>query len=66
MSDYPGGEWCDVVDGLYWRFIHRHREFFASNPRLALMPKALDRLKKERREKIFDLAGDFLERFTAA
>ena len=33
-----------VVDGLYWRFIERHRDFFQGNPRLALMPKALDRL----------------------
>lgn len=66
MSDYPKGDWCDVVDGLYWRFIHKHREFFAGNPRLALMPKALDRLDDGRRKKIFRLAGDFLDRFTEA
>ncbi len=64
MSDYPKGDWCDVVDGLYWRFIDKHRDFFASNPRLALMPRALDRLDHERRQRIFDLAGDFIERRT--
>jgi deoxyribodipyrimidine photolyase-related protein len=26
MSDYRRGEWCDVVDGLYWRFVDHHRE----------------------------------------
>ncbi len=64
MSDYPKGDWCDVVDGLYWRFIDKHRNFFASNPRLALMPRALDRLDVERRDRIFSLADDFIERRT--
>ena len=64
MSDYGKGDWCTTVDGLYWRFIDRHRDFFASNPRLALMPKALDRLDSSRRESIFAAAEAFLQRFT--
>jgi deoxyribodipyrimidine photolyase-related protein len=64
MSDYGKGEWCDTVDGLYWRFIDAHRDFFRSNPRLALMPKALDRLDGDRRERIFAAAKDFLQRRT--
>ncbi len=64
MSDYGSGTWCDVVDGLYWRFIDRHREFFASNPRLALMPRALDRQSASRLEKIFAAAEAFLEQHT--
>jgi deoxyribodipyrimidine photolyase-related protein len=65
MSDYSKGSWCDIVDGLYWRFIDRHREFFAGNPRLALMPRALDRLSKDRRKQIFAAANEFLARHTA-
>ncbi len=64
MSDYGKGPWCDIVDGLYWRFIDRHRSFFASNPRLALMPRALDRLDEKRRARIFAAAEDFLDRHT--
>jgi deoxyribodipyrimidine photolyase-related protein len=64
MSDYGKGDWCATVDGLYWRFIDRHRDFFASNPRLALMPKALDRLDGDRRETIFAAAEAFLQRCT--
>jgi deoxyribodipyrimidine photolyase-related protein len=64
MSDYGKGDWCDTVDGLYWRFIDRHRDFFASNPRLALMPKALDRLDRDRRERIFAAAEAFLQHCT--
>ncbi len=65
MSDYGKGDWCDVVDGLYWRFIDKHRDFFAGNPRLALMPRALDRLAPDRRTAIFDAAETFLENATA-
>ncbi|MBT8086768.1 MAG: cryptochrome/photolyase family protein [Gammaproteobacteria bacterium] len=60
MSDYKKGPWCDVVDGLYWRFIDKHREFFSANPRLALMPRALDRLDADRRARITKAAETFL------
>ena len=66
MSDYKKGPWCDIVDGLYWRFIDKHREFFAQNPRLALMPRALDRLDGDRRTRIFEAAEGFLQAHTAA
>jgi deoxyribodipyrimidine photolyase-related protein len=65
MSDYKKGPWCDIVDGLYWRFIDKHRQFFAGNPRLALMPRALDRLSDDRRELIFSAADNFLQKFTS-
>ena len=64
MSDYPIGDWCDTVDGLYWRFIDRHRRFFSQNPRLALMPRALDRLDPQRRARIFAAAEAFIEQNT--
>ncbi len=65
MSDYPKGDWCDVVDGLYWRFIAEHLEFFASNPRLAIMTRALERLSGERKNRIFAAAETFLDEHTA-
>ncbi|MBL8982976.1 MAG: cryptochrome/photolyase family protein, partial [Gemmatimonadetes bacterium] len=37
MSDFPRGAWCATWDALYWRFIDRHAEVFASNPRMAVM-----------------------------
>ncbi len=66
MSDYGKGPWCDVVDGLYWRFIEKHRDFFSGNPRLALMPRALDRLDADRRSRIFEAAEAFLLTHTSA
>jgi deoxyribodipyrimidine photolyase-related protein len=56
------GDWTDTWDGLYWRFVSEHRELFAANPRLAVMTRALDRLKPDRRARIFRAADTFLAR----
>ena len=64
MSDYRRSGWCDTMDGLYWRFIENNREFFAGNPRLALMPRALDRLEPTRKTRIYKAADSFLEQNT--
>jgi deoxyribodipyrimidine photolyase-related protein len=64
MSDHRKGAWCDVVDGLYWRFIGKHTDFFQGNPRLALMPRALARIDADRKQRIFNAAEQFLERHT--
>ena len=64
MSDIKKGDWCDVVDGLYWRFVANNREELSKNPRLAAFASGLDRLKPARRERIFAAAEGFLERCT--
>ena len=37
MSHYNSGPWCDVWDGLYWRWIWNHHQELAKNPRWAMM-----------------------------
>ncbi len=37
MSNYPRGDWCEIWDGLYWRWIWKQRKALASNPRWAMM-----------------------------
>ena len=64
MSNFKKGDWCEIVDGLYWKFIEDNREFFASNPRLSLMIRALDKLDKERKLRIFKAADNFIEEKT--
>jgi len=44
MSSYRKGPWCPIWDGLYWRFIDKHRDFFRRNPRLSMMSSQLDRM----------------------
>ena len=65
MMDFKKGEWCDILDGLYWRFIEKNKNFFLKNPRLSMMVRVLDKMKLERRKKIIDLANKFIEDNTA-
>lgn len=60
MSDFKKGEWCEVWDGLFWRFIDKHKKFFAGNPRMLMMTKTLERMKAERRKDLFEKAEAFL------
>jgi len=65
MSNFKKGPWCDIVDGLYWSFIKNNLDYFKTNPRLAVMPRALERLKPERTELIFSAANKFIEEKTS-
>jgi len=64
MSDYKKGPWCDVVDGLYWRFIEKHKAFYKSNSRLSFQVKLLERMKIDRKNKISESASLFLKNHT--
>ena len=64
MSDYLKGEWCDVVDGLFWRFVEKHQTLLKCNARANFMVQGLGRMKPERRERIFARATQFLEQNT--
>lgn len=33
MSNYPKGEWTEIWDGLFWRFVLKHSSLFSSNHR---------------------------------
>ncbi len=44
MSHFSKDDWCPIWDGLYWRFVAKHREFFEGNPRLSVMTKQLDKM----------------------
>jgi len=64
MSDYKKGDWCNVVDGLYWRFVERHQATLARNPRTAVLPANLKRLSGERRQLLFSAADAFMAQHT--
>ena len=64
MGDYKRGPWCEIWDGLYWRFIERHRPFFQANPRLSMMVHLLDRIEPDRRQRLHSAADAFLSRAT--
>ena len=64
MSGYSKGNWTDVVDGLYWKFIDEERNKLKNNPRLGIMTKIIDNMKLDRKERIFSAANSFLSNTT--
>lgn len=59
MSNYPKGDWCEIVDGLYWSFIDRHKETFAKNQRMSMMLATLRRMNEEKKDRIFKAAREW-------
>ncbi len=57
-------EWCNIMDGLYWRFIDRNRKFFLTNPRLSMMVRIFDKMKVDRKKLILSEADKFIKQNT--
>ena len=64
MMDFKKGEWCNTMDGLYWRFIDRNRKFFLKNPRLSMMVRIFDKMKTDRKKLILSAADKFIKQNT--
>ncbi len=63
MSNYSkSDDWCEIVDGLYWRFIDDNRELFNKNPRMGMMVKLLDKMDDSKKEKLFKSVQKFEEK----
>lgn len=54
MSDFPKGEWCEVWDSLFWRFIRKHKKRLKKNPRMALLVAQLDSRPESPAEEFLD------------
>jgi deoxyribodipyrimidine photolyase-related protein len=62
MSDYKKSEsWCEIVDALYWRFLHKHSPKFEKNPRIAMQINLLNKMPKEKLENHLKIADEFIE-----
>jgi deoxyribodipyrimidine photolyase-related protein len=62
MSNFEKGAWCPIWDGLYWRFIQKHRAFFLKNPRSAMMVRQWDKMDSEKQRQHLVLAEGFLKK----
>jgi deoxyribodipyrimidine photolyase-related protein len=64
MSDHAPGDWCSVVDGLFWRFVLQHRDCLVKNPRMSMLVSTANRLPVKRKRLLFAAAEEFLETHT--
>ena len=61
MGHYGLGDWCDVMDGLYWSFIENKRDFFATQGRMSFMLKNLDKMDLAKKQRIYQAKDLFLK-----
>ena len=65
MSNYKKGPWQEIWDGLFWRFMHVHRDFFTSNPRLGMLVRMFDKMPEEKKAKHIQTAESYLDQLDA-
>jgi deoxyribodipyrimidine photolyase-related protein len=64
MSDYKKGEWSEIWDGLFWRFIGKNAKFFARNPRMSMMAKTYEKMDPTKKKKLIADADSFLKKIS--
>lgn len=62
MGNFPKGDWQKTWDGLFWRFMHVHRDFFQKNPRLGMLVKMFDKMPLEKQQTHMENAERFLNK----
>jgi deoxyribodipyrimidine photolyase-related protein len=62
MSDYQRGDWVFVWDGLFWRFLLRHKNYLLKNPRVNFLAQSALKIK-EKIMPLIEKAEIFLDRF---
>lgn len=65
MSNYPKGDWQKTWDGLFWRFLHTHRDFFLKNPRLSMLVRSFDSMDTEKQKSHLAYADQYLSSLDA-
>jgi deoxyribodipyrimidine photolyase-related protein len=61
MSNYKKGDWQATWDGLFWRFMDTHRDFFLSNPRLGMLVRMFDKMPEEKRKQHLENGALYLK-----
>ena len=61
MSDYRKGDWEKTWDGLFWRFIDQHQEFFKSNQRTSMLYHSYKRMPQQKQKQHLDRAEEFIK-----
>jgi len=61
MSNHLKGEWEDIWDGLFWRFVMKHQDFFRSNPRTSMLAYSFNRMSDEKQNTHIKNAESFIQ-----
>lgn len=66
MSDYKKDDWCEVWDGLFWRFISKNKSFFSKNHRMNMMVKTFEKFDKTKQSRLIKLGESFISSKTSS
>ncbi|MDA7803855.1 cryptochrome/photolyase family protein [Crocinitomix sp.] len=66
MSNYGKGDWEEIWDGLFWRFIDKQQDFFKSNPRTSMLYYSFNRMSEEKKQLHHANAERFLSKISQA
>ena len=61
MSDFKNGNWNNIWDGLYWRFINKHRDKLSKNIRMRFMINLFDKMENHKKNTHLLNAQNFLD-----
>jgi deoxyribodipyrimidine photolyase-related protein len=61
MSNYKKGEWSEIWDSLYWRFLYNHKEKLTDNPRMSMMLRTLEKIDIKKIESFIKKGDLFIE-----
>ncbi len=62
MGRFPKGPWCEIWDGLFWRFIHKHQDFFEKQIRMRPIVLLLKKMPKDRLNDHISRANAYLKK----
>lgn len=64
-SNFKSGEWCDIWDGLFWRFIAKNKKAIKSNPRLSVIGIQLSKMTPAKLKQHVQIADNYLDKLYA-
>ncbi len=64
MSHYRREAWCDIWEGLYWRWIWKHRQALSKNPRWSMMCRMAEKMDPGKRHRHIQVADDYLNKLS--
>ncbi len=60
MSNFRRGEWCEIWDGLYWRFVNIHRDMLLKNPRTSMSVRMFDKMSETKKAALKTVADRYI------
>ncbi len=64
MSDFPGGKWEEIWDGLFWRFIGKNIKYFSANHRTSMMANNWKKMPDDKKKIHLKNAEIFLKKIS--